>query len=114
MTKRFKDLLVLSVVSVGLFVLYWSFIGWQHFFVLFLGAIGFGILGYFLFRSLPQNVAGWLSFALCIAVIAYGVAGDSVWHKSMTMLIPGYLPGAQIGANWREKKQKIGRKGNTR
>lgn len=111
---KLKDLLVLSAVPGGLFVLYWSFIGWQHFFVLFLSAIGFGILGCFLFRSLPHNVAGWLSLILAVSVFAYGVAGNSVWHKAMVMLIPGYLLGAQVGATWREGTRKIGRKGNTR
>ncbi|MFW0168987.1 hypothetical protein [Rothia sp. P4278] len=109
MSKKSKNLYSLFAAPVSLFVLYLFFIGLQHFFILFIATIAFGVLGYLIFRFLPRSIAYWLSFALWVFVFAYGVAGDEVWHKSMVMIIPGFFPGVHVGSNQREKIKIIER-----
>ncbi|WP_326502709.1 hypothetical protein [Rothia nasimurium] len=104
MSKKSKDTLTLCSLTVGLFILFCNFIGWDYFRELFIVAISFGFIGYLLFRHLNPNKAGWLSFILFIAVFGASSAGESAWHIALPVFFTGYLPGMQLGANARNRE----------
>lgn len=109
-SKQSKDMITLCSLSGGLFIMLCSFIGWDYFRELFIVAISFGFIGYLLFRHLSPNKAGWLSFILFIAVFGASAAGESAWHIALPVFFTGYLPGMQIGANARNKKNAQAKK----